>query len=99
MGLKKTNYEVKKLGLVLPEAYAQIVSLTVDLDGTASAIVAIQQDRNCVATCLPLVSETYRVRIDKDKPAHRQVYEKLKENLFKGWDDDIVEDVENGEDS
>ena len=91
MGLKKSNYEVKKLGLVLPEAYAQIVDLTVGLDGMATTKIAVQQNRACIAKCAPMESHTYSVPVDKDKPIHRQVYEKLKEKLFKGWEDDIVE--------
>lgn len=97
MGLKKSNYEVKKLGLVLPEAYAQIINLTVSLDGTATVDVAVQQSRESIAKCLSFETVRYSIKVDKDKPIHRQVYEKLKEKLFEGWEDDIVEDVDNGE--
>ena len=44
MGFKTTNYEVKDLGDVLPQAYARIVKLTVE-DDRATAKFVIQKNR------------------------------------------------------
>lgn len=44
MGLKTTNYVSKSTGLVLPEAYAAIRKISVDL-GIGSALLAIQTSR------------------------------------------------------
>lgn len=44
MGLKTTNYEVKKLGITLPEAYAIVKDLTVRGD-RGYAIIAVQSSR------------------------------------------------------
>jgi hypothetical protein len=44
MGLKTTNYEVKKLGITLPEAYAIVKDL--EVHGTSGyAIIAVQSSR------------------------------------------------------
>lgn len=44
MGLKTTNYEVKKLGITLPEAYAIVKDL--EVRGTSGyAIIAVQSSR------------------------------------------------------
>ena len=32
--------------------------------------------------------------IDKETPVHSQLYIKAKEELFEGWEDDIVEEIE-----
>lgn len=44
MGLKKTNYKVKKLGITLPEAYAIVKDLTVR-GKSGFATIAVQSSR------------------------------------------------------
>ena len=44
MGLKTTNYEVKKLGITLPEAYAIVKDLTVR-GKSGYAIITVQSSR------------------------------------------------------
>ena len=97
MGYKKTNYEIKEMGLTIPEAYAQIVQLSTDIDGNATAVFEVQQNRESIAKMRPFESVRYGVKVDKSLPIHKQVYEKAKESIFKGWDDDIVEVESDGE--
>ena len=90
MGLKITNYNLDKYGIVLDDAYAQLTNVTVDIDGIANCIFDIQQTREEVTTKQPLERKFFSCEIDKDLPLHKQVYEKAKEELFPGWQDDIV---------
>ena len=63
MGFKTTNYEVKRLGNVLPQAYARIVELTIDEYDIATAKFYIQQNREFTK-----MKEPYEVVIVKDIP-------------------------------
>jgi hypothetical protein len=58
MGFKKTNYEVKKLGITLPEAYANIRNLKIDGENGYAEIV-VQSTREATGKLAPL--ETVRV--------------------------------------
>ena len=71
MGFKTTNYEVKRLGNVLPQAYARIVNLDIK-DDTATAKFVIQQNREFTK-----MKEPYEVVIVKDIPITNK-----KENPF-----------------
>jgi len=101
MGLKTTNYEVKEFGISLPNAYAQITNLSVDLKGSAQAIVEIQQTRADIGVKNALDRKIVRCDINKERPVHEQVYIYIKENLLNDWEDDIVEEKEgsNGEET
>lgn len=93
MGFKRTNYEVKEYGIVLPSAYAQIDSINVRLDGTAHCIFEIQKDRESIGKNSSFETKMFTCKINKDNPLHQQVYVAAKEELFKDWEDDIVETV------
>ena len=100
MGFKKTNYKAKNLGLTIPQAYAQIASLNIDLDGRAGAIFEIQQNRESIKGMSAIACEFVQGKIDKNLPVYKQMYELAKQTVFKDWDDDIVEsqggdDIEN----
>ena len=64
MGLKTRNYEVKKLGIILPEAYAIVKDLTVK--GTSGyAIIAVQSSReNAEKVVKGTMQAVEEVRID-----------------------------------
>lgn len=94
MGFKTTNYEAKAYGITVPEAYARITKIVVDVDGKANAGFEIQQSRESVGTKAALALVPFRCEIDKEQPLHKQVYEKAKEGYFKDWEDDIVEEAE-----
>lgn len=91
MGFKTKNYEAKAYGITVPEAYARITKINVDVDGKADAMFEIQQNRENVGTKQSLALVPFRCEIDKEKPLHKQIYEKAKEEYFKDWEDDIVE--------
>ena len=91
MGLKKTNYTIQETGVTIPNAYAQILTTSVDKDGKAYAVFAIQQSRGDIAKFVPLETVAITHNVDKERPLHEQMYIKAKEDIFFDWEDDIVE--------
>lgn len=94
MGFKKTNYTVQETGITIPNAYAQIVAASVDKDGKAYAVFAVQQSRENIGRFAPLETVAITHIVDKEKPLHEQMYVKAKEEVFKDWEDDIIEVTE-----
>ena len=92
MGLKTTNYEIKDLGITVPDAYAQITSIFADKNGKAYADFSIQQNREDVGIKSPFARVSLSCDIDKTQPLYTQLYNKAKEDVFAGWEDDIVEE-------
>lgn len=101
MGLKTKNYRVKRLDLVLPQAYAYVTNLT--LSGTqGEARVVIQQDREKALTLDPIEEFIVTFQADRcDNPSYTTVYEILKGKKWvrsnacgklQGWKDDIVKE-------
>lgn len=90
MGFKTKNYEVSELGITLPTAYAQIETLTADINGEVCATFAIQQNREDIATKAILERKTFMSKIDKTKPVYEQLYVAAKPELFNEWEDDIM---------
>lgn len=90
MGFIRTNYEIKDLGITIPEAYAQISRLSVDIDGEANVVFVIQKDRESITTKENLDRIIYRCKIDKDLPVYKQIYENAKVDIFSEWEDDII---------
>ena len=92
MGFKKKDVLIDGLGVTVPEAYAQIEHLDVDLDGECYATIKVQTSRDAMDK--PAL-EKLRVRmaVDKDLPVHKQVYEHAKNTIafFADWEDDIIE--------
>lgn len=73
MGFKTTNYEVKKLGIVLPEAYAIISRITVSGE-SGFAEFAIQSSRDNALKLEPI--ETVRVdfKVDRNESPYVTAY-------------------------
>lgn len=90
MGFKTTNYESKAFGISVPEAYARLTRVSVNVNGVANAMFEIQQTREQIGTKKALSLVPFSCEIDKEQPLHKQVYEKAKEKRFKDWEDDIV---------
>ena len=88
MGFKKMNVEIGNLGITIPEAYAQIENLSVNLDGSCFASFKIQTARDAMDKPA-LDTKHMHLSIDKTLPVHKQVYENAKEKLFADWEDDI----------
>lgn len=92
MGLKTTNYEVKTFGITLPEAYARLTDVSVDVEGNAFGAFEIHRTREDLTKANALERVHVKVAIDKELPLHSQVYIKAKEEIFINWEDDIVEE-------
>jgi hypothetical protein len=91
MGLKTTNYEAKEFGIILPTAYARLINFNVNLNGEAFGMFEIHQTRNDIGLKKAIERKDLEYVIDTDLPIHKQLYEKAKEELFIGWEDDIIE--------
>lgn len=92
MGLKTKNYEIKKNGITIPEAYAQINQITISEDGICYADFKIQQTRDSMSLGA-LDRVCIDCKVDKSLPIYEQVYTYAKETVFTGWEDDIVESI------
>ena len=90
MGLKTTNYSVRDYGIILPQAYARVSSIFVDIDGVVTATFEIQQSREDIGLKNSFNKIYFECEIDKDQPLYKQVYEKAKDELFSDWKDDII---------
>lgn len=90
MGLKSKNYEIKQLGLVIPEVYAQISNIRCDLEGNCQASFKIQATRDSMNK-EALDNIFISCEIDKTLPIYEQVYNQAKLGVFVDWEDDIVE--------
>ena len=90
MGLKTTNYEVKKFGITIPTAYARLTNVSVDVNGDAFGVFEIHQERDDLTTSEALDRVHFTTTINKDLPIHGQVYTKAKAEIFTEWEDDIV---------
>lgn len=89
MGLKTTNYTVERFGVVMSNAYARIANVSVDKNGNATCLFDITKTRN--DTNEAIETHHFRCVVDKDAKIHEQIYNLAKKDLFKNWDDDIVE--------
>jgi hypothetical protein len=95
MGLKTTNYEVKKLGITIPEAYAVA---DFSLEGNSCLVtVKIQTSRENAKNLEPLETIHTHFVIDRNKNPFEEVYNKLKgqeiverENLVTGEKETIT---------
>ena len=95
MGLiKKDNYNVEELGITIPQAYARLISISLDCNGNANAIFNIHQNREDTVKKSPLDKAYINTKIDKDLPVYEQIYIAAKEEIFADWEDDIVEESE-----
>ena len=93
MGLKTTNYEVKDFGITIPEAYARLTNININVDGRAFGIFEIHQTRESLKHSNPLQRIHVNYAINKDLPIHSQIYIKAKKEFFPNWEDDIVEEI------
>lgn len=90
MGLKKVNYTVTSLDLVLPTAYAIISKLEVDKMGNGKALFEIQQDRENAENSNPLETKEVNFIADKTGAIYEQAYLAGKADIFVDWEDDII---------
>lgn len=90
MGLKKFNYTVQTLNVVVPNAYAKLTDIFVDTNGNANGTMVIQRDRDSISSLQPFDIVEISCKVDKDLPIYKQLYDKAKETSFSDWEDDIV---------
>ena len=76
MGLKTTNYEVKKLGITIPEAYA-VADFSLD-GNSCSVTVKIQTSRENAKKLAPIETIHTHFVVDRNKNPFEEVYNKLK---------------------
>ena len=104
MGLKKTNYEVKKFGITLPEAYAFIHRLEVNGDEGAAEFYIQASPRKSAMEFEPYERIVVRFDYDRQTNPYELAYNAAKTTPstseegkievfapFEGWEDDIVE--------
>ena len=77
MGLKTNNYEVKKLGITLPEAYAIISHLTVSGD-SGYAEFAIQSTRDNSLKLQPIEIVRVDFKVDRNESPYITAYRQAK---------------------
>lgn len=84
MGLKTTNYLVKKSGITLPTAYAKIRTLVLDSDGRIRATFGIQQSREYCDKYDPIevVSVHTKNKWDRKTPLEKVAYEAVKKEVY-----------------
>lgn len=76
MGLKTKNYEIKRIGQVLPEAYAVA---DFSLEGNSCLVtVKIQTSRENAKKLAPIETINAHFVIDRNKNPFEEVYNKLK---------------------
>lgn len=73
MGLKKSNYEIKELGITLPEAYAMVKDL--EIRGTqAVAKIVVQQSRDFALNKTPIATATVRFTVNRNENPYETAY-------------------------
>lgn len=97
MGLKTTNYELKRFGITLPEAYARLTNVNINLEGEAFGVFEIHQTREDLNLSSSLERIHINSTINKDLPIYSQLYIAAKNTIFNGWEDDIVETQKDNE--
>ena len=85
MGLKTTNYKVKKFGMTLPTAYAKVRTLVLESNGTVRATFGIQQSREHFDSYEPIeIVSVQTVNVwDRKTPLEKVAYEAVKQETYK----------------
>ena len=79
MGFKKENYEVEKIGITLPTAYAMITELKVTGE-RAKAVFSIHTSRDTVLTKQPVEQKVLWFDVDRNESPFVTAYKKAKES-------------------
>ena len=91
MGLKKSNYASRSIGIELPSAYAKVTEIHLYGD-ECSAEIHIHKDRESIGKFQPIERRSVVFMIDRTKNLFEQIYAKAKNIYFIGWEDDIVDE-------
>ncbi len=90
MGLKKDSYKIEKLNIKITPAYAMVGKIEIEND-TAIAEIKIHKTREDLEKYEALETVNILCNIDRNQSVYEQIYIKAKEDIFKDWQDDIVE--------
>lgn len=98
MGLKTTNYHIKKFDLTLPTAYAKLRTLVLNSNDTVSATFSIQQSRAHCENYEPIDIVKVDTKTVWDRNIPLEKYNEKGEPYTEvvgygplyGWQDDIV---------
>lgn len=83
MGLVKNNYEVKKLGIVLPKAYARIIRIDKNVvTNYACATFAIQSNRDNTVNKEPLEIVKVDFPLNTNEVDFKTAYETAKKQFI-----------------
>lgn len=77
MGLKTTNYNVKNLGIILPNAYALIEKIEIN-EGYGVAKFAIQTSRNAAEKHFPIETKEVSFKVNRNENPYVTAYNKAK---------------------
>ena len=106
MGLKKNNYEVKALGITVPEAYAVVRSISIlGNKGAAEFVIQTDRERALNEEYAPLERVYVNFEVNRNENAYDTAYKAAKatdtisyeintieeSRFFHDWEDDIVE--------
>lgn len=85
MGLKTTNFHIKKYDLTLPTAYAKLRTLVLNSNGSVSATFAIQQSREHCGKYDPIdiVKVDTTAVWDRNVPLEKFAYDSAKTQVHK----------------
>ena len=80
MGLKTKNFEVKELGIILPEAYAVVDAIKIEGE-SGYAMIKVQTSReNALNDSLkPFYEERIDFFVERNKNPYETVYQKARE--------------------
>lgn len=81
MGLKKLNYEIKEMGIILPEAYAIIKNLTIK-GSKAKAEFVVQASRESAINLKPLETKTLHFTVDRNSNPYETAYTESKKQVM-----------------
>ena len=83
MGLKTTNYEVEKLGITLPQAYAIIGEMQIAKSGSGFAKMYVQATRDAALKLQPLEEKRIDFKWDRKQDIATCVYETAKQKKIR----------------
>ncbi len=84
MGLKTTNFYIKRFDLALPTAYAKLRTLVLNSDGTVNSTFSIQQSRlHCEKyDAIDVVKVTSKTVWDRTIPLEKFAYDTAKTEII-----------------
>ena len=89
MGLKKDSYKIEKLNIDISPAYAMVGKIEIEND-SALAEIKIHKTREALKQYEALETINITCNIERNLSVYEQIYVKAKEDMFQGWEDDII---------